>query len=267
LTTPVLHLNPEAESFPPEIGDIFQDAQRLVAGYQIKMAEYLLDMACLDGLEGLASRHTLPLQFLIYLQKMMELCDESNRFFLGHLRRRGLSVQCTPNCTYCCQNMPAGMSLVELLYVYHGMHKSGIFARLFRRCLEADELLTQVVQQCRSPAQTGEMSLSLVEQALRQYQGLGQACRFSQGHLCQLYSFRPFACRMHFSLSPPAWCNPRHFQFPHALSFNLEPSQCVFDALDRIERRLQIRLSEILACGILELTVNVMRFERIRWIR
>jgi Fe-S-cluster containining protein len=262
-----LHQNPDAGRLPPEIGDILQEAQRLVAGYQSKMAEYLFEMACLEGLGDLPGRHTLPLQFLVYLQKVMELGDESNRFFLGQLRRRGLSVQCRTNCTYCCQNMPAGASLVELLYFYHGMHASGVFAHLFRRCLEADELLTEVFQQCRSAAQGGEMGSSLAEQALHHYQSLGKPCRFSRGNLCQLYSYRPLACRMHYSLSPSAWCNPHHFQFPHALIFNLEPSQCVFDALDRLEQRLQIRLSEILACGILELTINVMRFEKIRWIR
>jgi len=259
----ILDLPSRERIIPPHV-------RRVLANYQSKMASYLFKIGCLDGLDAFAGDHNLPHQFLTYMQRVMELHDESSRFFLHYLRREGLSIQCRQGCAHCCQNMPAGVSLVELLYFYHGMHQSGIFSRMFRRCLEAEELLTQLYLQCQDKESSSEelpMTSPCPEEVLKLYQDLGQPCRFSQRNLCQLYPFRPLACRMHFSLTPSHWCDPRHFQFPHAMIVNLEPGDCVYDALDRIEQRLRIRLSRILACGILELTVNVMHFDRICWKR
>jgi Fe-S-cluster containining protein len=83
--------------------------------------------------------------------------------------------------------------------------------------------------------------------------------------LCQIYPYRPLACRMHFSITPPHWCRPSHFQNAQALGFNLEPGKCVFDALKKLKNRFHLDLSDVMICGLLELTVNVMRFEKIRW--
>jgi Fe-S-cluster containining protein len=254
-------------NLPALARDIPSPVQEVLASYQTRIAKLLLRIGCLDGLEAFAFEHSLPHQFLVLLQRAMGLFDESSRFFVNYLRREGLAVPCQEGCAHCCQNMPAGTSLVELLYCYHGMHQSGAFPRLFRRSLEAEQVLTQLLlvcqDKCRGPlAATDE---SYRDQVLQLYQSLGKPCGFSRDNLCQLYPYRPFACRLHYSLSPAYWCDPRHFQFPHARIINLAPSNCVLDALDRIERRLRMRLSEILVCGILELTVNVMRFDRIRW--
>jgi Fe-S-cluster containining protein len=240
-----LDLPLRARTVPPEV-------RRVLVGYQDKMAGFLFRISRLDGLDGLASDHTLPRRFLAYMQKVMELSDDYNRYFVHNLRR----------------NMPAGTSLVELLYFYHGMHQSGFFSRLFRRCLEAEEWLAQLFLQCqgKEKASLATPSASACpEEILALYQDSGQPCRFSQGDLCQLYPFRPLACRMHFSLTPSYWCDPGHFQFPHAMIVNLEPGACVYDALDRIEQRLRLKISGILAGGILELTINVMQFEPIHW--
>jgi Fe-S-cluster containining protein len=256
-----LDLPPRARTVPPEV-------RRVLAGYQDKMAGYLFRISRLDGLDGLASDHTLPRRFLTYMQKVMELCDDSNRYFVHYLRRSGRSIQCRPGCAHCCRNMPAGTSLAEFLYFYHGMHQSGVFSRLFRRCLEAEECLAQLFLQCQGKEKASPATPSTSacpEEILALYQDSGQPCRFSQGDLCQLYPFRPFVCRMHFSLTPSYWCDPEHFQFPHAVIVNLEPGACVYDALDRIEQRLRIKISGILAGGLLELTVNVMQFAPIHW--
>ncbi len=252
---------------PPLARDIPSHVQAILAGYQTRIAKLLLRIGCLDGLETFAGEHSLPHQFLVLLRKVMDLVDESSRFFVNFLRREGLAIPCQEGCAHCCQNMPAGTSLVELLYFYHGMHQSGAFAKLFRRSLEAEQILTQLFLQCQDKcgeplAATAE---SCRDQVLQLYQSLGRPCGFSRDNLCQLYSYRPFACRLHYSLSPAYWCDPRHFQFPHARIINLAPSNCVHDALDRIERRLRMELSGILVCGILELTVNVMQFDCIRW--
>ena len=173
------------------------EVRRVLAGYQNKMAGYLFKISRLDGLDGLAIDRALPRRFLTYMQKVMGLCDDSNRFFVNYLRRAGRSIQCRPGCAHCCRNMPAGTSLVELLYFYHGMHQSGVFSRQFRRCLESEEVLAQLFLQCQRQERTSlarPSTSACPEQILTLYQDSGQSCRFSEGGLCQLYPFRPFAC-------------------------------------------------------------------------
>jgi hypothetical protein len=70
---------------------------------------------------------------------------------------------------------------------------------------------------------------------------------------------------MHFSFTSPHWCRPSHFQNAHALGFNLEPGKRVFDSLEKLDNRFQLDLSDVMVCGLLELTVNVMKFEKIHW--
>jgi Fe-S-cluster containining protein len=245
---------------------ISQDVQREIGRYQTKMAQYLFDMACLEGLEHFPERQALPRQFLVYLRKVVALHDESVRFLLGELRRHGYCVRCGPGCSACCQNMPSGASVVELIYLYHGMQESGMFSRFFRRFLEAEECFADVYTRCQGDMTTELPATALLDKVLAGYHALGRGCAFLHNELCQLYSYRPFACRMHFSLSPRHWCDPRHFHAPYAVIFNVEPGKCVYEALDRLEERLRVNLSEVMACGILELTVNVMRFDRIHWL-
>ncbi len=70
---------------------------------------------------------------------------------------------------------------------------------------------------------------------------------------------------MHFSLTPPHWCRPSHFQNASALGFNLEPGSRIFEALEELDDRFQLDLSDVMVCGLLELTVNVMKFAKIQW--
>jgi hypothetical protein len=47
--------------------------------------------------------------------------------------------------------------------------------------------------------------------------------------------------------------------------FNLEPGDCVQDAFEQIDERFGLNISHTMICGLLELTVNIMQFEPIRW--
>jgi Fe-S-cluster containining protein len=153
--------------------------------------------------------------------------------------------------------------VAELLHVYHGIHQSGRLPIFFRRCLEAQEAWAYLLPQREGRGASARAESTSRDMLLTRYQFLDQPCPFLQQGLCQIYPFRPFACRMHFSISPPHWCRPSHFQSPYAVRFNLEPGMRVLDALDRLDDRLQIGLSDMLVTGLLELTVNVMRFEPI----
>lgn len=255
-----------AYDLPIEVENLPEQVSCNLAGYQNKIARYLFEISCLSKLEAINSEHYLPSEFLKYFEKIMALYDESVQFLLGHMRRRGFTIQCQPGCCHCCYHMPTGVSAGELLYLYHGMCQTGIMERFFRRCLEAEESWVEVIRRHHISADCRAELDSSYEASLTCYQRLERACPFLQDKRCQVYAYRPLACRMHFSLSAPHWCHPAHFHNAYAVRFNLEPGAPVVDALNHLDDRLQLRLSDMMACGLLELIVNVMQFREIHWI-
>lgn len=249
-----------------ETADLPPKVLQTTAGYEHKIAEYLFEISCLDGISDWMRERTIPSQFFRFFQKALDLYDESIQYLLGHLRRQGFSTECEPGCTYCCCHMPTGISAPELLYLYHGMHQSGFFPKFLRRCLEAEEQWRETMKNNVLMPQSEAQTASIREKTLMSYQRLEHHCPFLQQHLCQVYPYRPLACRMHFSLSPPYWCSPSHFQHDYAVRFNLEPGERVYEALEHIEDRMQVRISDIMVGGLLELTVNLMQCEKISWI-
>lgn len=256
------------DDFAAQLAHLPDKVSQGLTSHNNKMARYLFDMAHMDGLEGLGARKALPYGLLKYFKKVMDLYDDSTASLLGQLRRSGFIVQCRPQCTHCCTHMPAGLGTIELLYIYHGMGRSGsgVMDRIFRHCMEAEESWAEVLRRCMSQSISEGGRDCPEDLALSQYYHLGQPCPFLSKSLCQIYPYRPFACRMHFSLTPSHWCDPFHFQNAHAVQFNLEPGDGVYDALERLNNRFQLNLSDVMVCGLLELTVNVMQFERIRWL-
>jgi len=240
-----------------------ENVQRIVNSYQTGISNYLFKASCLTGLNGWQAKRTLPRQFIKFIEKAFDLYDQLVQFLLGHLHREGFSTQCAPGCTHCCCHMPIGVTAPELIYLYHGMHQSGHLAKFFRRCLEAEENWREILQSHVGKQCGGAQPTFVRETVLKQYQQLEHRCPFLQDDLCQLYPYRPLACRMHFSLSTPHWCRPSHFQNEHAVQFNLEPEEKIFAALEHLEDRLQLHLSDIMVCGMLELIVNVLKFQKI----
>jgi Fe-S-cluster containining protein len=234
--------------------------------YQNKVAELLLRAARAEGLASAHAPRRLPLELLRGYARAMNLYDEALRFTLGQLRRGGDAVQCRTGCTYCCRQMPTGVTPAEIVFLYQGMCESELSARFFRRCLEAQELWSEILCQCRDDA-GGKTALEEenVTAAMVRYHASGQFCPFLQNDLCSVYPYRPLACRQHFSLSPPHWCDPAHFQHAHARAFNLEPADTVYEALGVLNERLALRLSDVLSCGVLEFMVNVMQFHPLEW--
>jgi Fe-S-cluster containining protein len=248
-----------------EVAGAIQNALSTAIVYQHHMARRLFESACLDGLEKLAAEGSLPALFLGHFRKVLDLFDESTRLSLRQLRGAGLTVRCEPECPHCCYQMPTGVSTAELIYLYHGMQQSGAASRFFRRCLEAEELWVEVFHRHTNENTEPGDSRNLAELTSKSYRELDHCCPFLQARICQIYPYRPLACRMHFSLTPPHWCRPTHFQNTHALGFNLEPGKCVFDAMGRLDSCFQMELSDVMVCGLLELTVNVMNFRKICW--
>jgi Fe-S-cluster containining protein len=256
----------EERSYNPSIHvmNLLKKCSRGIQSYHDKMVRHLFEISCLDGLENMASLKRLPSEFLSHYRKALDLYDASNQFLLGQLRRCGLQVSCRFGCSHCCYHMPTGVSVTELVCLYHAMHQGGLLDRFFRRSLEAEEKLGCIYQWCRESNAAEKESDR--ESMLKSYNRCEQLCPFLQEDTCQVYPYRPLACRMHFSLSPAHWCHPSHFQNPYAIQINLEPLEGVWEAFDRVDSRFKLGLSDVMVCGLLELTVNVMKFDEIRFV-
>ncbi len=210
-------------------------------------------------------QRSLPKVFLTHFEKAFLVYDQSLRFVVSHLHRAGWNVTCAPGCSHCCTQLPSGLTGVEILYLYHGACSAGILDRMFRRSMERLELWEEI----RRWDCPDTVSISLEENLagrLNRYHQLKVPCPFLNAGLCSLYKYRPLACRIHFSLSPPHWCRPDHFQNEHAVRFNMEPSPHVMDALESLDQALKLRLSDLLVCGFVEYVVNVMGFRPIHWL-
>jgi hypothetical protein len=236
-----------------------------VASYQNGMERVLRDMARLPGWRSWRQSRILPVSLLHSFTKAMRLYDESTRFFLGYLRRCGYNVSCEVGCSHCCMQMPCGVGAMELIFLYHGMWECGDFSKTVRRFLERQQCWSKLCGRLGG-AHGDESSpkLKLVE-LLTAYERQQQACPLLEDGLCRVYRYRPFACRMHFSLSPPHWCRPDHFQHGYAVCFSLEPGKKVYEALSKVDERFGLDPLEPMMKAVLDLTVNVLGFQRIEW--
>ncbi len=211
------------------------------------------------------TRRALPKDFLTHLEKAFLVTDQSLRFVLSHLQRSGWTVTCAPGCHHCCTQLPSGLTGVEILYLYHGAVTAGIVDRMFRRAMERLEMWGEICRWDLEEPTTKASSDQRVAGRLSRYHTLNVPCPFLQAGLCSVYRQRPLACRIHFSVSPPHWCRPDHFQYANAVRFNIEPSTLVMDALQRLDEALGLELSDLLVCGFVECAVNVMAFRPVQW--
>ncbi len=245
--------------------DLPEPVAATAAAFQQKMVEQLRAMGRLPGAGGwLAEDRRLPGALRLHFERFLRLYDDWIRFMLAYLRRSGHAVRCVMGCSACCRQMPAGMSRMEIVHLYHGMWQRGDFPRFIRRCLECDERLNEVYRNRHGQGADDAGGVPLGE-ILQQYHRLEQECPFLENSLCRLYRYRPLVCRMHFSLSPPHWCRPSHFQSDYAVRFNLEPGTEVQEALTELDHCFAFRCSELMTCALLELAVNRMKFEKIDW--
>ncbi|MGQ9669290.1 MAG: hypothetical protein ACUVWY_03890 [Desulfosoma sp.] len=257
-------MKPQGTEIPSELCRLSASGQETLRHYDDRVAMLLRHAGNAVVPAMWEKQRSLPAAFLTHLNKAFLVYDQSLRFVQSQLHQAGWFVTCAPGCSHCCTQLPSGLTGVEILYLYHGAYRAGIVDRMFRRCMERLELWEEI---CRwDPRDLVQASLehNLV-QRLHRYHALKVPCPFLEAGLCSLYRYRPLACRIHFSLSPPHWCRPDHFQNAHAVRFNLEPSPHVMKALERLDQVLHLDLSDLLVCGFVEYVVNVMAFRPIGW--
>jgi Fe-S-cluster containining protein len=240
-----------------------KEAAEVLASYNEKITFHLAEIARIEGLERFGNGRPFPSSALEIFQKVLGLFDSEIVFLLSEMRRGGQTIQCKPHCSHCCHQMPANVSTIELIAIYHQVQQRGLLGRFMRRSIRLEEVWAGVFDRCGDAPEGTEEVDHFREIVLKGFLTLKHPCPFLEDGLCAIYDCRPLSCRMHFSISPPHWCNPSHFQNPHAMSFNLEPAKRVREGLARIDFKLQLGLSEFMVSGLLGLAVNIMRCGRV----
>ena len=230
-----------------------------------KMARLLREIGALKETERFRQNLRLPQEVLRLSQRALRLYDEYLVYALKKLGKKGWQVYCAPGCAACCFNMPAGISNWEFLLIYDHLQQDGQLSRFFRRSLESCQVLSRVSGQLFDGwTKKGTEDKSRYETLLHDYSLAKHPCAFhSESQECLIYSVRPLACRMHFAFTPPELCQPTHPHFSQAVRLNLNPHREVDEELQKLDSRLNLGISDLLAPGLVSLTANVLRFSPI----
>jgi Fe-S-cluster containining protein len=251
--------SPAPRIFIPQLDD--HHSRPLMA----KMVRLLRQIGALKETERFRQNLRLSQEALRLSQRALRLYDEYLGYALKELGKKGWQVYCAPGCAGCCFNMPAGISNWEFLIIYDHLQQNGQLSRFFRRNLESCQVLARVSGQLFdgwSKKRTEEKPG--YEKLLHDYSLAKHPCAFqSKSQECLIYSVRPLACRMHFAFTPPELCDPNHPDFSQAVRLNLDPHRDVGEELQKLDSRLNLGISDLLAPGLISLTANVVRFSPI----
>lgn len=233
-----------------------------------KMARLFRQIGALNEVERFRQNLSLPHEAARLSQRAYRLYDEYLAYALKKLHKKGWQVYCAPGCAACCFSMPAGISYWEFLLIYDHLQQNGQLSRFFRRSLESCQILARVSGRLFDGwTKKGTEDESRYDKLLHDYSLARHPCAFqSEARECQIYSVRPLACRMHFAFTPPELCDPTHPEFPQAVRLNLSPHSDIEEELQKLDSRLNLAISDLLAPGLVSLAANVMRFSPISWL-
>jgi len=233
-----------------------------------KMVRLFRQIGALNEVERFRQNLSLPHEAARLSQRAYRLYDEYLAYALKKLHKKGWQVYCAPGCAACCFSMPAGISYWESLLIYDHLQQNGQLSRFFRRSLESCQILARVSGRLFDGwTKKGTEDESRYEKLLHDYSLARHPCAFqSEARECQIYSVRPLACRMHFAFTPPELCDPTHPEFPQAVRLNLSPHSDIEEELQKLDSRLNLAISDLLAPGLVSLAANVMRFSPISWL-
>ena len=232
-----------------------------------KMARIFRQICAMGEMKKFGQNLSLPLEAQRLSPRAFKLYDQYLSYVIGKLQKNGWRVYCKPGCAACCFAMPGGVSAWEFLIIYDDLQRAGQLEKFFRRNLESCQVLARVREQSAGEL-TGEQlgSKSDYDKLLFKYSQEKHPCAFlDESQECLIYSVRPLACRMHVACTPPELCDPNHPNFLQAVRFNFNPHAEVEEELKLLSAHLNLKLSDLLAPGLVTLIANVLRFSPISW--
>lgn len=230
----------------------------------LEMDAKLEELATMPGLEQFAQTKSLPAEFFAIWDAALAAYD---RYLEVMTSGSGgaLKVQCGAGCAACCHEVPTGVQALEYLAIYQRYREFPDFVELHNRACDLADQLTELLAQHAPEARQLASDSPEVTRALLEYRRKRLPCIFLDEHQrCRIYERRPIPCRMHFSLSDPAWCESDHPRVGEAITPNLAPPQDMLDHMKTIARRLGLELPPTLFQGLGLLGGQVMQTQPLR---
>lgn len=137
-------------------------------------------------------------------------------------------MSCAAGCVACCFDNPRGLSGVEL-------------SRL-------DDALAEAPDRAAILAAFRRLSHRRAEPEAWRRRRI--PCPLLQEGRCRAYAARPVACRAFHALTPAAWCDPAHPQYPGRVNPHLDPPEVLVLALRVLSERLGLPRSIDLHTGM-----------------
>ena len=157
----------------------------------------------------------------------LEISEKMDAFYQAYdaflaLALDEIPMSCRSGCAHCCTDNPIGVTGAELEMISDWVVQQADAERLLEHITKGAFRYQEIVEQ-----HTHQKSLA--------WKKLRHFCPFLglDSH-CRIYSIRPVACRMHFSITPSEWCEPAHDNFESSCNPQLELSENVHQRLQRI---------------------------------
>lgn len=192
-------------------------------------------------LEGFQETVALPESFFRDYREAMGHYDGFIAHNLPHLEEKmGARVACRKGCNACCFDIPSGLRVMELVYLYDVLWGMGRKAREYFELMKLDSIRFQEILAPKiGDKQKISASSPEYREAQLEYLKEGRPCAFlGDDGGCDIYEHRPISCRMYFSLTDPAWCDPGSGKFELSVHPRMEPHKEIDEAMLAIDSRL-----------------------------
>ena len=233
---------------------VSREVAEAASDHLLEMDAQLEALAEMPGLEEFARNKTLPKEFFPTWDRALAAYD---RYLEVMTSGSGgaMKVSCGAGCAACCHEVPTGVQAIEYLAIYQRYREFPDFVELHNRACDLADQLTELFAQHAPEA----------ARALLEYRRKRLPCIFLDSEQrCRIYEHRPIPCRMHFSITEPAWCESDHPRGEDAVTPNLAPPQDMLEHMKTIARRLGLELPPTLFQGLGLLGGQVLKTERLR---
>lgn len=232
-----------------------------------EMARHLQAAGEAPALERLRESATLPAAFLRHFNAALACYD---RIITLALRFDGSDrkVLCQRGCSNCCIDLVRGVTVPEIVNIYHHVRSWPDVDDLFERHRQSAEIFTRILSSLVDPVQRSALTGDDPRIALAHidYNRRNRPCGFldQEAGSCRIYPVRPAACRYFFSFDPPETCSPLHSRYLDRCIRTIPLSEETHALLRRIEMQLGIRLVNFLSGAFCQFAADVMGTRPIR---
>lgn len=234
-------------------------AARKAAEPEVAAIQAAIDaIAALPGLADVATTKKLPKGFFAAVQALVAAYDAYIAKVVAHVPALQSAPRAgTPQGHNACVEQPVGVTGVEGLTIYRAIRPWRDFPAVAKELARLGEQQFKDVQALHTGKDPEKISMTslAVQQGRLDFARRGEFCPLldPQTHRCRAWDVRPFACRMHFILSDPAWSHPKDPHYPQDVkAFNVRLPLRQQLALMNIEKRMLLSPAPFLNANILQ---------------